>query len=56
MHINRVNIFNNVMRKIMKKRCLCEFSSVIKESIELSSMFLRVLAQILKTPMNHTQL
>ena len=49
MYINRVNVFNiNVMRKNVKKKCFCEFSSVIKESIELMSMFFRVLAQIFK--------
>ena len=30
----------------MKKKCWCEFSSVIKKSIELSSMFLSPSANI----------
>ena len=39
-----------------RKKCLCKFSSVIKESIGVSSMLLRVLAQIFKNPMNHRHL
>ena len=52
MHINRVNIFNNNMRK----KCWCEFSSVIKESIELSSMFLSPGANIKDSHESHTTL
>ena len=60
MHINRVDIFKYMY--VSREKCegknvySCKFSSVIKESIGVLSMLLRVLAEFFKNPMNHRHL
>ena len=60
MHINRVDIFKYMYvsrEKYEGKNVrVSSVRTVIKESIEVSSLLLRVLAQILKNPMNHRHL
>ena len=53
MQINRVDIFKYVSREKCEGKNVCVSSVLyIKESIGVSSMLLRVLAQIFKNPMN----